>query len=133
MAATSAQSLFTAAGCLSCLGPVDAAQTMRLGLLLNILETLGVDTMTPQELMTESACFACLPGVSQGDAIELALLDQISQNIGGGGGSGAFAGVGSPEGVVTAPPGATYLDTANGAFYAKQTGILNTGWLPLIQ
>ena len=86
MAAQSAQSLFELAGCLSCLGPVDNAQTMRLGLLLNILSELEVETMTPQELMTEASCYACLPGVSQGDAIELALLDQISQNISGGGG-----------------------------------------------
>lgn len=37
-------------------------------------------------------------------------------------------GSGSPEGAVTAPPGSTYRDTANGLFYVKRTGTGNTGW-----
>lgn len=58
---------------------------------------------------------------------------------GGGGGSGAsatyalggnFSGSGSPEGVVTASPGAVYLDTdAPGTQYFKRTGTGNTGWV----
>lgn len=50
------------------------------------------------------------------------------------GGSGE-AGSGSPEGVVTAPPGTTYTDTdgpPNNAFWAKVTGVGNTGWVQLI-
>lgn len=34
----------------------------------------------------------------------------------------------SPEGVVTAPVGATYRDTTNGLLYIKRTGTGNTGW-----
>lgn len=83
MAATSSQTLFTEAQCFSCIGAVGAAQTMRIALLSQILETLGV-TMTAQELIDEGQCFGCLPGVSAADTIELVLLDQISQNIGGG-------------------------------------------------
>ena len=40
-------------------------------------------------------------------------------------------GSGSPEGVVTAPPGSLYLNTAGGSgttFYVKRTGTGNTGW-----
>lgn len=51
---------------------------------------------------------------------------------GGGGGAGSFAGHGSPEGVVTANPGATYLDVDTNDFWSKNSGIGNTGWTPLI-
>lgn len=50
----------------------------------------------------------------------------------GGTGSGGLAGEGSPEGVVTADPGATYYDTLSGDFYVKETGTGNTGWVLLI-
>jgi hypothetical protein len=46
-------------------------------------------------------------------------------------GSGDLTGTGSPEGVITAPVGTYYTDTAitNGAMrWAKKTGIGNTGW-----
>lgn len=130
MAAT-AQSLFTETECLGCVWPQDNAQRLRIGLLLTILSDLGV-TMTPQELLDEATCYICLDGVSQADGIELALLNQIQENIAGGGGGGGEAGVGSPEGVVTANPGTTYVDTSTGNFWVKQTGVGNTGWLQLI-
>lgn len=41
-------------------------------------------------------------------------------------------GAGSPEGVVTAPPGSTYRNTSGGAvtsFYVKESGTGNTGWI----
>jgi len=42
-------------------------------------------------------------------------------------------GSGSPEGAVTASPGAIYLDTAGDALWIKKTGTAtNTGWLQLI-
>ena len=50
----------------------------------------------------------------------------------GGTGSGGLNGVGSPEGVQTASPGTTYLDTSNFNFWAKATGTGNTGWIELI-
>ena len=39
-----------------------------------------------------------------------------------------FFGSGSPEGVVTSGPGATYVDTDGGSLYFKQSGTGNTGW-----
>lgn len=41
-------------------------------------------------------------------------------------------GTGSPEGVVTAPPGTLYLNDAGGAgttLYVKESGAGNTGWV----
>lgn len=43
-----------------------------------------------------------------------------------------LVGEGSPEGVVTAPIGALYTDTAGGAgttLYVKESGVSNTGWI----
>lgn len=53
-----------------------------------------------------------------------ALTLQVNQNI-------PTSGTGSPEGVVTAEPFKTYLDTAAAAgsnFYVKKTGSSSTGW-----
>lgn len=42
---------------------------------------------------------------------------------------GNLSGEGSPEGVVTASPGATYVDTLNRVLYFKVEGTnTNTGW-----
>lgn len=43
-----------------------------------------------------------------------------------------LAGAGSPEGVVSAPPGSFYSNTSGGAgttFYVKESGTGNTGWV----
>jgi len=53
-----------------------------------------------------------------------AITRQVNQNI-------TISGTGSPEGVVTAEPFKTYLDTAAAAgsnFFVKKTGAGNTGW-----
>lgn len=42
---------------------------------------------------------------------------------------GGLSGTGSPEGSVTASPGATYVDVASGALWAKKTGTGATGWI----
>jgi hypothetical protein len=45
-----------------------------------------------------------------------------------------FKGAGSPEGVVTASPGAIYLNTSGGSgttVFAKESGTGNTGWVGL--
>lgn len=52
----------------------------------------------------------------------------ISLGSGGGGGGTGLSGTGSPEGVTTASPGTTYIDTAAPALYGKVTGTGNTGW-----
>ena len=46
----------------------------------------------------------------------------------GSGATGNFIGSGSPEGVVTASPGARYRDLADQAEYVKTSGVGNTGW-----
>lgn len=43
------------------------------------------------------------------------------------------AGNGSPEGIVSAIPGMTYVDALNGGFYVKITGTGNTGWQQFVQ
>jgi hypothetical protein len=71
------------------------------------------------------------------------LADHIMQNIAGAGLSvndklisyfaGTFRGTGSPEGVVTAPKGSTFIRTDGGVgttFYVKEAGTGNTGWTP---
>ena len=53
-----------------------------------------------------------------------AITRQVNQNI-------TISGTGSPEGVVTAEPFKTYLDTAAAAgsnFFVKKTGSGSTGW-----
>lgn len=42
---------------------------------------------------------------------------------------GNFSGAGSPEGVVTASPGAIYTDTNTTEQWNKITGTGNTGWV----
>lgn len=60
-------------------------------------------------------------------------IDLGSSGLGGGsGGSGGLQGAGSPEGVVTADPGTTYVDSTGHAFYVKETGSGNTGWLQYV-
>jgi len=54
-----------------------------------------------------------------------AITLQVNQNI-------ILNGTGSPEGVVTAEPFKTFLDTAAAAgsnYYIKRTGSGNTGWI----
>lgn len=51
-------------------------------------------------------------------------------------GTRVLKGIGSPEGVYTAPPGSVFLRTDGGASttsYKKTTGSGNTGWLPDLQ
>lgn len=43
------------------------------------------------------------------------------------------SGTGSPEGVVPAPPGSSYVDVTNGTLYFKLSGTGTTGWQVFIQ
>jgi hypothetical protein len=63
-------------------------------------------------------------------AIEQKILGALLDGAGGGGGGTVdnFAGVGSPEGVVTASPGGTYVRTDTSGFWYKVSGSGNTGW-----
>ena len=60
--------------------------------------------------------------------IDQKILGALNSGSGGAGGSGTFAGAGSPEGSLTASPGATYYDTTGDDFYVKKTGTGDTGW-----
>ncbi len=58
-------------------------------------------------------------------------LQKINSSLNAAGTSvtGQYSGIGSPEGVVTAPVGSRYLDTSNLQAYDKYSGSGNTGWL----
>lgn len=84
---------------------------------------------TTQGLISEANCLFCL--VPSG-LLPYVMIQAIRGISAGGSGGGGEAGVGSPEGVVTADPGTTYYDTASGDFYVKETGAGNTGWVLLI-
>lgn len=91
-------------------------------------------SMTATELL-EAACtsgIACLDSRN----LMVAIAEGTNQGVGDGesseGGGGGEAGAGSPEGVVSAPPGTTYLNTSDNSFWAKATGSGNTGWIQLI-
>lgn len=82
MPATSAELLFEETACFGCVGPMDTAQRLRIGLELRSLIALDPDAdVTPQGLADWATCYSCIDGVSQADAIELAILDQISQAL----------------------------------------------------
>ena len=87
------------------------------------LSTLQTDGCTNQFLQA-----------AQDEVMFRALLLQLACNISeGGGGGGGSAGVGSPEGVVTASPGAVYIDTSTNSLWVKRTGThTNTGWVQMI-
>jgi hypothetical protein len=46
--------------------------------------------------------------------------------------AGSFSGSGTPEGVVTASPGAHYVDLDTGNTWAKVSGTGTSGWIQLI-
>lgn len=93
-------------------GAAGAAATVAVG---------TVTTLTPGSPAT----------VTNSGSSSAAVLDfGIPQGAAGGGGGG-LSGTGSPEGAVTASPGATYTDTAGtcGAWqWVKVSGTGNTGW-----
>jgi hypothetical protein len=64
--------------------------------------------------------------------LEAKILNAIGSGGGGGTGGAGVVGAGSPEGVVTAPPGTSYFDSVDKVFWIKQTGTGNTGWYQLV-
>lgn len=63
---------------------------------------------------------------TRADTRRTLLIKEILATIAAG--ASGLSGAGSPEGVETARPGATYVDTSTGDLWAKQTGTGNTGW-----
>lgn len=66
--------------------------------------------------------------------LEVRILNALRAAGGSGGGTGqaGITGSGSPEGVVTATAGTTYLDEDTDSLWFKKTGSGNTGWIQLI-
>ena len=129
--ATDANTLLSDTKCYECLSP-GLWQLLKLGLLKQILLTSDPMADTSTNALLEAAkCYECLsPGMWQ--LIELGLLQQIAVNGSGGGGGAGVVGTGSPEGVVTAMAGKTYLDTSSNSFWVKGSGSGDTGWVALI-
>lgn len=82
---------------------------------------------------------ACASGIGKLDnPVELLqVIAELSCEIaaagGGGGSSGATVGTGSPQGVVTANPGAFYWDTTGKSLWIKDTGTAtSSGWYQLL-
>jgi len=61
-------------------------------------------------------------------------LHKLVDLAGGGSGGGAAGkyGTGSPEGVVTAPPGTTYARTDTGGLWTKNSGTGSSGWVEIV-
>lgn len=83
----------------------------------------------PNTLLDSARCFQCLSQKELQQVVTY-LLCQILSN--GSSGSAGLSGAGSPEGVVTANPGTTYVNTTDESFWVKKTGTGNTGWIKLI-
>ena len=112
------------------------SQAIRIAILCAGLNgtTMSCDATT---LINAAKCYMGIPPPVR-DAVEISLLCQWVNAVAGGGtvpsGStgGVFSGIGSPEGVVTAPVGSVYLQSDGGSFWAKESGTGNTGWVELI-
>lgn len=64
--------------------------------------------------------------------IEQKILTALNAGGGTPASSTSLSGVGSPAGVVSAPAGATYLDTSGNHFWAKASGSGTAGWVLLL-
>ena len=65
--------------------------------------------------------------------LEVKILNRLNaMSAGSGSGGAGVVGIGSPEGVVTAPAGTSYFDTSADSFWYKESGSGSTGWTQLI-
>lgn len=121
------QPLIDEAQCLECNIPQGYIWYAVLAALQDIANGDPVPT-EPDEIIDEARClYSCIPAGYVPYAI-LAAIQGISSNAVGCNSTGN----GSPEGVVTASPGCTYLDEDIDSFWVKKTGVGNTGWLQLV-
>lgn len=104
--ALDAQSLLATAHCYRCYGDTSVSRLLRLGLLVNILNTLNpMQATDPQSLLKIANCYGSYSDASVGTMFELALLNLIAQNIGSGSGSSLsayYAAPGPPTGTPAA-------------------------------
>lgn len=121
-----AQPYLAAARCTFCNIPAGLIYYSILAALIDVSNGDPVPTDS-NELLNEARCLqSCIPA----GLLPYAILAAVGDIEGGGGAGGDCcpAGVGSPEGVVTAEPGASYLDTSTDEFWLKRTGSGNVGW-----
>lgn len=108
-------------GCWNCLTP-DQKLTAELNLLCQIAVALGVMAECDPVSLAGDGCAGCLTPFQRQTAIYQLICDLADVLT-------PLGGVGSPEGVVTAVPYRTYVQTDNpGAIWTKQSGVGNTGW-----
>jgi len=69
---------------------------------------------------------------SGGSAIIVSGIGTFGGGSSAGGTVGATVGAVTPDGVVTADPGALYYETSLPSYWVKATGTGNTGWIQLI-
>lgn len=96
--------------CLPGIEPQTLAAIM-VGYLRLIAEAQGFP-MTPQEILNANPCLVQMDEQTL-RALTVGYLKTIQESGGGGGGSQEiFAGVGNPNGVVSSPGAAVYMDTS---------------------
>lgn len=88
---------------------------------------LPITSLTPAAALALDTIFPVVLDPLGSPALRSGSMQQVKDAAGG-----ALAGAGSPEGVVSANPGVTYLNTTNESFWVKKTGTGNTGWIALI-
>ncbi len=100
---------------------------------------MAITTKTiPQLSLAPSVAGSYVFEISDGTASYQMTLDQLvgwltESGVLGESVSANHYGSGSPEGVVTASPGHTYVDRTNHIFYIKETGVgTDTGWIQYI-
>ena len=110
--------LLNLAHCFRCVGVHGAAQLLKLGLMVQIVNNLNpMQATDPATLLTQPnvACYRSCSNASVGDLLELALLQLIVQNASGGGTSGT----GSPA---AATLGTFYFKTSDSTIWANNNG-----------
>lgn len=125
--ATEARELLAGANCDLCNMPPGLVWYCVLAALLDAAN--GGTVPDAQTLVSEANCLLCVipPG-----AVPYAMIQAIrSLNTAAGTGGPGIVGVGSPEGVQTAPVGTSYFDSSTNSFWYKRTGTGNTGWVQL--
>lgn len=106
-----------------------SSELLALQIQVYLLAKIAGNTMSPQQLIDASNAFQLIADRRMAEQVIVYLLNTLAiSGVAGGGQSGT----GSPQGVVTAPPGTTYYDTAAQAFWVKGSGTGNTGWVELL-
>jgi hypothetical protein len=131
MTATEVQTLIDSVPCDLCNAPPGLAMYLVAAALIDLANGDPVPDTT-QELITEANCLLCLVSPGLLPYVMIQAIRGISAGGGGGTGGAGVVGTGSPEGVVTAPPGTIFFDSAGDSLWIKESGVGNTGWTQLL-